>query len=79
MPPDELYRNGLQRTHFLPAIEQIKKYCDIMNVDAGIDYRLRTLKQAGLYLTPINEENCNRMDEIFIKLAGKPGDRFSYS
>lgn len=76
IPPDELYRNGLQRTRFLPAIEQIKKYCDIINVDAGIDYRLRTLKQAGLYLTPIDEKSCHRMDEIFIKLAGKPGDRF---
>ncbi|WGO83267.1 cell division protein ZapE [Arsenophonus apicola] len=76
IPPDELYRNGLQRTRFLPAIEQIKKYCDIINVDAGIDYRLRTLKQADLYLTPIDEESCNRMDEIFIKLAGKPGDKF---
>jgi cell division protein ZapE len=39
IPPDELYRNGLQRARFLPAIDAIKQHCDIMNVDAGIDYR----------------------------------------
>jgi cell division protein ZapE len=43
IPPDELYRNGLQRARFLPAIDAIKQHCDVMNVDAGIDYRLRTL------------------------------------
>ncbi|MBE8372277.1 cell division protein ZapE, partial [Leptospira borgpetersenii serovar Hardjo-bovis] len=32
IPPDELYRNGLQRTRFLPAIEAIKANCDVMNV-----------------------------------------------
>ena len=43
IPPDDLYRNGLQRARFLPAIDLINEYCDVMNVDAGIDYRLRTL------------------------------------
>lgn len=52
IPPDELYRNGLQRARFLPAIDAIKQHCDIMNVDAGIDYRLRTLTQAHLWLSP---------------------------
>ncbi len=46
IPPDELYRNGLQRARFLPAIDAIKQHCDVMNVDAGVDYRLRTLTQA---------------------------------
>ncbi|WP_404461308.1 cell division protein ZapE [Providencia rettgeri] len=71
--PDNLYRNGLQRARFLPAIEQIKKYCDVMNVDAGIDYRLRTLTQAHLFLSPINAQNRQHLDEIFVKLAGKEG------
>ncbi|MEY0765024.1 MULTISPECIES: cell division protein ZapE [Providencia] len=73
--PDNLYRNGLQRARFLPAIEQIKKYCDVMNVDAGIDYRLRTLTQAHLFLSPINSQNRQHLDEVFIKLAGKKGEQ----
>ncbi|HHE6468861.1 TPA: cell division protein ZapE [Providencia rettgeri] len=73
--PDDLYRNGLQRARFLPAIEQIKKYCDVMNVDAGIDYRLRTLTQAHLFLFPINSQNRQHLDEVFVKLAGKQGEQ----
>lgn len=59
IPPDELYRNGLQRARFLPAIDAIKQHCDIMNVDAGIDYRLRTLTQAHLWLSPLNAETLS--------------------
>ncbi|MEQ5322725.1 cell division protein ZapE [Providencia rettgeri] len=73
--PDNLYRNGLQRARFLPAIEQIKKYCDVMNVDAGIDYRLRTLTQAHLFLSPINSQNRQHLDDVFVKLAGKQGEQ----
>jgi cell division protein ZapE len=73
--PDNLYHNGLQRARFLPAIELIKQYCDVMNVDAGIDYRLRTLTQANLYLTPLNSQTEQAMKEIFIKLAGKEGEK----
>jgi cell division protein ZapE len=60
IPPDELYRNGLQRARFLPAIDAIKQHCDIMNVDAGVDYRLRTLTQAHLWLSPLNAETTRR-------------------
>ncbi|MDR0218382.1 MAG: AFG1 family ATPase [Enterobacteriaceae bacterium] len=74
IPPDELYRNGLQRARFLSAIEQIKKYCDVMNVDAGIDYRLRTLTQAHLYLTPLSEGNRQEMHQVFLRLTGREGD-----
>ncbi|WP_312585604.1 cell division protein ZapE [Atlantibacter sp.] len=70
IPPDELYRNGLQRARFLPAIEAIKHYCDVMNVDAGIDYRLRTLTQAHLWLSPLNDETRQQMDTLWRALAG---------
>lgn len=70
IPPDELYRNGLQRARFLPAIDAIKQYCDIMNVDAGVDYRLRTLTQAHLWLSPLNAETTQQMDKLWLALAG---------
>ncbi|HGM5807400.1 TPA: cell division protein ZapE [Serratia marcescens] len=74
IPPDDLYRNGLQRARFLPAIDLINEYCDVMNVDAGIDYRLRTLTQAHLYLTPLNDQTRTTLDRMFVKLAGKAGE-----
>ncbi|MCV9879727.1 cell division protein ZapE [Brenneria izbisi] len=72
IPPDELYRNGLQRARFLPAIELIKQHCEVRNVDAGIDYRLRTLTQAHLYLTPLDAQTEDTMRQMFTRLSGKP-------
>lgn len=74
IPPDELYRNGLQRARFLPAIEQIKQHCDVMNVDAGIDYRLRTLTSAHLWNSPLNEATHAEMERMFKALAGSARD-----
>ena len=53
--PDRLYENGLQRERFLPAIAMLKQYCDVLNVDSGVDYRLRVLEQAELYHCPLDD------------------------
>ncbi|KOC91282.1 cell division protein ZapE [Winslowiella iniecta] len=74
IPPDDLYRNGLQRARFLPAIELIKRHCNIMNVDAGIDYRLRTLTSAHLWMQPLNDETTREMERMFVALAGVARD-----
>lgn len=71
IPPDDLYRNGLQRARFLPAIELIKRHCEVMNIDAGIDYRRRTLTQANLWLTPLGGETDRAMARMFSAMAGK--------
>ena len=55
---------------FLPAIDAIKRHCDVMNVDAGVDYRLRTLTQAHLWLSPLNDETRAQMDKLWLALAG---------
>ena len=55
--PDGLYKNGIHRDRFLPAIEMVKKNCVVLNVDAGVDYRLRVLKQAQLFKSPLTDEN----------------------
>ncbi len=54
IPPDEPHCNVflVTRFRFLPAIDAIKQHCDIMNVDAGVDYRSRTLTQAPFMEVP---------------------------
>ena len=48
--PDALYKDGLQRQRFLPAIELIKSRMDVVHLDGGVDYRLRLLERAPTYL-----------------------------
>ncbi|KQQ76679.1 cell division protein ZapE [Acinetobacter sp. Leaf130] len=67
--PDGLYKNGIHRDRFLPTIEMVKKNCSILNVDAGVDYRLRVLKQAQLFKSPLSNEVQNWMSERFSALT----------
>ncbi len=71
--PDELYRNGLQRARFLPAIALIKEHTQVVNVDGGTDYRLRTLEQAELYHSPLDAEADASLLRSFQALAPEPG------
>ncbi|ORU89804.1 MAG: ATPase [Cycloclasticus sp. symbiont of Poecilosclerida sp. M] len=54
--PDGLYKDGLQRARFLPAIAALKKHCDVKKLDSGTDYRLRELEQAEIYHSPLDKE-----------------------
>ncbi|MDD8059959.1 MULTISPECIES: cell division protein ZapE [Shewanella] len=67
--PDELYKNGLQRVRFLPAIALINQHCEVLNVDSGIDYRLRTLEQAEIYHYPLDEQADINLLHYFAQLA----------
>lgn len=67
--PDELYPNGLHRDRILPAIELLKASLEVINVDAGTDYRRRTLEDMNLYLTPLNEANEAALARAFESLA----------
>ncbi|WED21457.1 AFG1 family ATPase [Vibrio sp. JC009] len=69
IPPDELYRNGLQRARFLPAIELIKKHCEVVNVDSGIDYRLRTLEKAEIYHFPLDQAATDNLNKYYAQLT----------
>ena len=66
--PDGLYRDGLQRARFLPAIALLKEHTEIVNVDSGIDYRLRALEQAELYHFPLDAEAEQSLDRSFKSL-----------
>ncbi len=54
--PDGLYKDGLQRERFLPAIALLNLHTEVVNVDGGTDYRLRCLEQAELYHSPLDEQ-----------------------
>ena len=73
--PDELYRNGLQRARFLPAIKLINENCDVINVDSGVDYRLRTLEQAEIYHFPLDKKADENLESYFKQLSTEQGTK----
>ncbi len=67
--PDGLYKDGLQRARFLPAIALIKQNTEIVNVDSGVDYRLRHLEQAELFHFPLDEASHESLRKSFRALT----------
>jgi cell division protein ZapE len=70
--PCNLYRDGLQRQRFLPAIALIERHAKVLNVDGGIDHRLRLLEQAELYHTPLDDEADRSLARSFASLSPEP-------
>jgi len=73
VPPDGLYRDGLQRARFLPAIALIERRCEVVNLDAGTDYRLRQLEKAPLYFDSGDAGADDELERRFLAIAGTPG------
>lgn len=67
--PDGLYPNGLHRDRILPAIALLKQHLEVINVDAGTDYRQRTLERVDLYHCPLGEAADAAMTAAFDGLA----------
>ena len=67
--PHRLYPDGLHRDRILPAIALIKQRMDVVNVDAVVDYRRRTLEQVPMYLTPLNEQTTAQLHAAFERLS----------
>jgi cell division protein ZapE len=67
--PDALYPNGLHRDRILPAIELLKERLEVVNVDAGVDYRQRTLQQVAMYHCPLGDRADAEMQQAFDRLA----------
>jgi cell division protein ZapE len=75
--PDDLYKDGLKRDNFLSTIALIKDRLDIINVDAGIDYRRRAMEQVQVYLRPLGNDADLALEAAFKRLAeveDEPGD-----
>ncbi len=69
-PPRELYKDGLQRQRFLPAIELLQAHMDVVHLDGAIDYRLRRLEQAPTYLYSTLSGTAAQLKRSFDALAG---------
>ena len=67
--PAGLYKDGLQRARFLPAIELLQTHTKVLNIDGGTDYRLRALEQAELYIYPLGSEANQRLATHFENLT----------
>ncbi|MFO1468690.1 MAG: cell division protein ZapE [Steroidobacteraceae bacterium] len=72
VPPGQLYRDGLQRQRFLPAIAQIEEHTETVQLDNGVDYRRRHLVQGGTYLDSSAADAQPRLLRLFEDLNGAP-------
>ena len=73
VPPSGLYRDGLQRQRFLPAIALLERHTEVVSVDGPVDYRLRQLTQAPIYLQAGTPRTDAALGAIFEDLADGPG------
>ena len=67
--PDDLYKTGLQREQFLPAIALIKAHTQVVRVDGGIDHRLRLLEKADVWYTPLGHDTQQQLQLRFRDLT----------
>jgi len=76
--PDGLYRDGIQRASFLPAIDLLNTRTEVLELGGDRDYRKMILEQAQVYHTPLGAETDASLLEEFRRLANTelegPGD-----
>lgn len=70
--PDDLYKDGLQRARFLATIRLLKESTLVLNVDAGVDYRLRQLEHAHTWFDAHDAKATADMQQLFAQLAQPP-------
>jgi cell division protein ZapE len=73
-PPDGLYPNGLKRENFIATIRQLKQQLDVIEVDGGIDYRLRMLEHVDAFLVPCGPQSERAMEDAFEAMRTGPDE-----
>lgn len=69
-PPDDLYKDGINRQLFLPFIDLLKQRMDVIAVAGGTDYRLDRLRAARTWLAPIDPDNRRQFDLLWRDMLG---------
>ena len=73
--PDELYRDGLNRSLFLPFIETLKRHCEVFELDARTDFRLEKVSRGQAWLSPDGTRARKIMESLWEEVAGsRPAD-----
>lgn len=72
LEPVELYRDGLQRERFIPAIELIQDVCKVQKIPDGVDHRLNTMMAGKAYFSPLSATNHAALVERFEQLLPCP-------
>jgi cell division protein ZapE len=70
LAPDDQYRDGLNRTLFLPFIALIKERMEVVHLEARTDYRLEKIGESPVYYVPADDEAERAMDAMFLRLTG---------
>jgi len=73
VPPPELYRDGLNRSLFLPFIAMLQEHMEVVRLDARTDFRREKLGDGRMWLTPADDEARAALDAAFLALAGEEG------
>lgn len=71
-PPDDLYKDGLNREHFLPFIELLKTRLDVVSLNGPTDYRRERLGDVDLWHVPNGEAATKALSEAFFRLTDYP-------
>jgi cell division protein ZapE len=71
--PDDLYKEGLQRARFVPAIRLLKEHTQVVHMDGGADYRLRLLERAHTWFDTRATGSTAELEKLFDAIAAEPG------
>ena len=71
--PDDLYKDGLQRARFVPAIRLLKEHTQVVHLDGGADYRLRLLERAHTWFDTRASASTAELEKLFDAIAAEPG------
>ncbi|KAH7103071.1 AFG1-like ATPase [Auriculariales sp. MPI-PUGE-AT-0066] len=72
--PGQLYKNGIQRSSFIPCIELLNERYDVVDLDGGIDYRRVPRALSHVYYFPLSDANRRELRKIFEALTSNPDD-----